>query len=117
MVIDLFSKALETPQALPEPLVKTNKLLVQNMEKMMVFQMNALKSYLDIGLNQMKAAAEITDVKSFQDFCKRQTEIAQTVQQKLMSDAKAMSDLATRFKVEMDNLTKATLEDTLPKAA
>ena len=37
MVVNLFNKALEIPQALPEPLVETNKLLVENMEKMMVF--------------------------------------------------------------------------------
>ena len=117
MVIDLFSKALEAPQTLPYPVVKANKLLVENMEKMVVFQMSALKSYLDIGLNQMKAAAEINDVKSLQDFYKRQTDIAQAVQQKFMNDAKAMSDMAARFKAEMDNLAKATLEDALPKAA
>jgi phasin family protein len=117
MVVDLFSKALETPQTLSEPLVRANKLFAANVEKMVVFQMNALKSYLDIGLNQLKAAAEITDIESMQDFYKRQTEIAQTVQQKLMIDAKVMSDMATRFKTEMDNLTKATLEDVLPKAA
>lgn len=117
MVVDLFSKALETPQTLSEPLVRANKLFAANVEKIVVFQMNALKSYLDIGLNQLKAAAEITDIESMQDFYKRQTEIAQTVQQKLMIDAKVMSDMATRFKTEMDNLTKAALEDVLPKAA
>ncbi len=117
MVVDLFSKALETPQVLSEPLVKANQLFVKNLEKMLVLQMNSLKSYLDIGLNQLKAAAEITDVNSLQDFCKRQAEIAQTVQQKLLSDAKAMTDMSARFKTEMDHLAKATLEDVLPKAA
>jgi phasin family protein len=117
MVVNLFSKALETPQALPEPLVKVNKLFIENMEKMMMFQMNALKSYMDIGFNQMKAAAEITDVKSLQDFYQRQAEIAKTMQHKMMNDARSMSDMAARFKLEMDGLTKATLEDVLPKAA
>jgi phasin family protein len=116
-VVNLFNKTLETPQTLPGPVVKTNQLLVENMEKMMVFQMNALKSYLDIGLNQMRAAAEITDLQSLQDFGKRQAEIAKTVQHKLMSDTKAMSDMAARFKTEMDGLAKTTLEDALPKAA
>ncbi|MCB1775886.1 MAG: phasin family protein [Candidatus Competibacteraceae bacterium] len=117
MIVNLFSKALETPQVLPEPLVKANRLFVKNIEKIMVFQMNALKSYLDIGLNQMRAAAEVTDVKSFQDFCKRQNEIAQTVQYRLMRDSKAMSDMSLRFKSEMDHLAQATLQDMLPKAA
>lgn len=117
MVVNLFSKALETPQTLPEPVVQANKLFVQNLEKMMLFQMNALKSYLDIGFNQMKAAAEINDARSFQDFYQRQAEIAQTVQHKMMNDAKGMTDLATRFKGEMDGLTKATFDDVLLKAA
>ncbi|MCB1824966.1 MAG: phasin family protein [Candidatus Competibacteraceae bacterium] len=117
MVIDLFSKALETPQSLPEPLVKANKLMVENIEKMMLFQMNSLKTYLDIGINQMRAAAEINDVKSLQSFYKRQTDIAQTVQQKILNDARLMSDLAARFKTEMDGLTKTSLEDALLKAA
>jgi hypothetical protein len=34
-----------------------------------------------------------------------------------MSDTKAMSDMAARFKTEMDGLAKTTLEDALPKAA
>ena len=117
MVVDLFSKTLETPKTLPQPLVKANKLFVESVEKLLVLQMNSLKSYLDIGINQMRAAAEINDVKSLQDFCKRQTDIAQTIQQKLLHDAKLMSDLATRFKNEMDNLTRLTLEEVLPKAA
>lgn len=117
MVVNLFSKALEAPQGLPAPLVKINKLFVENMEKMLVFHMNALKFYFDISLNQMRAAAEVTDMKSFQDFCKRQSEIAQTVQYKLMRDGKAMSDMTLRFKSEMDHLTQATLQDMLPKAA
>jgi phasin family protein len=117
MVIDLFSKALKTPQVLPDPLVKANKLFAENLEKMLKFQMNALKSYLDIGLNQMRAAAEITDVQSFQDFCKRQAQIAQTVQYKMLNDMRAMSDMNARFKVDMDTLNRATLKDALPKAA
>lgn len=117
MVIHLFNKALKTPQALPDPWVKANRLLAENMEKMFLFQMNALKSYLDIGLNQMRAAAEITDLQSFQDFCNRQAQIAQTVQYKVFNDIKALSDMSARFKVDMDTLNRAALQDALPKAA
>ncbi len=117
MVIDLFSKTLKTPQALPNPLVQANQLFAKNMEKIFTFQINALKSYLDIGLNQMRAAAEITDAQSFQDFCKRQAQIAQTVQFKMLNDMKALSDINARFKSEMDTLNQATLQDVLPKAA
>jgi len=118
MVVNLFNKGLEkTSPALPEPVLKANRLFIENLEKMLIFQMNSLKTYFDIGINQLRAAAEITDLESLQDFCKRQAEIAQTVQTKLLNDARVMANMAARFKNEMDHLTQATLEETLPKAA
>ena len=117
MVVNLFDKVLKTRQTLPEPMIKANKLFIESLEKMLLFQMNALKSYFDIGINQLRAAAEITDLESLQDFCTRQAEIAQTVQRKLMNDARIMSDMAACFKTEMDDLTQTTFEETLPKAA
>lgn len=117
MVVNLFNKSLETPQALPEPLVQANKLLIENIEKVLLFQMNALKSYFDIGVNQLRAAAEITDLQSLQDFCKRQAEIAQTLQCKLMNDVRILSAMAAGFRAEIESLTRNTLEQTLPKAA
>ena len=117
MVVHLFDKALEPPQVLTQPLIKANQLFATNLEQMVVFQMNTLKSYLDISINQMKAAAEISSIETLQDFYKRQAEIGQALQQKLMTDAKEMTEMVVRFKTEMDHLAQATLEDVLPKAA
>ncbi|MDS4031301.1 MAG: phasin family protein [Candidatus Contendobacter sp.] len=117
MVVNLFNKALENPSVLPEPMIRANKLFIENVEKLLMFQMNSLKAYFDISINQLRAAAEITDLESLQDFYKRQAEIAQTLQRKLMNDARIMSGMITRFKTDMDGLTQATLETTLPKAA
>jgi len=117
MVVNLFDKVLKNPQTLPEPMIKANKLFIESVEKVLVFQMNSLKSYFDIGINQLRAAAEITDFESLQDFCTRQAEIAQTMQRKLMNDARVMSDMAARFKTDMDGLTQTTYEETLSKAA
>jgi len=89
MVIDLFSKALKTPQVLPDPLVKANKLFAENLEKMLTFQINALKSYLNIGLNQCAPRLKSPMSRVFQDFCKRQAQIAQTVQYKMLNDMRA----------------------------
>ena len=117
MIVNLFSKVLETPQALPEPLIKANKLFIDNMESILAFQMHALKSYMGISINQLRAAAEITDLNSLQDFYQRQAEIAQTVQRKLMNDARIMSSMAVRLKTEMDALTETTWQESLLKAA
>ncbi len=117
MIINLFNKAMETPQALPESLLKANKLFIANMENILVFQVNAFKSYMDMGVNQLRAAAEITDLESLYDFYKRQAEIAETMQHKLMNDARIMSGMATHFQTEIEHLTKTALDEVLPKAA
>jgi len=109
MRVNLFSNVLETLQVLSEPFAKTNRLFVGNIEKMIAFQINVLKSYLDIGLNQMRAAAEVTDIKSFHDFCERQSAIAQTMQYKLMREGQAMSGVTRRLKSKMDHLTQDIL--------
>ena len=117
MIVNLFSQVLKTPQSFPEPLVKANKLFIGNMESILAFQIHALKSYMDISINQLRAAAEITDLDSLQDFYKRQAEIAQTVQRKLLNDARIVSGMAARLKAEMDALTQTTWQESLPKAA
>lgn len=110
-------KLLEASRMLAEPLVRLNRAAAANAENMVAFQMSALNSYLKITLNQLKAAAEITDIASWQDFCQRQTEIAKTVQQKLLIDARAISGIAGWFTAEMDDLALTALDELLPKAA
>lgn len=117
MIVNLFNKPLGTAQAWPEPLIKANKVMIDNVEKMLLFQMNTLKSYCDIGINQLRAAAEITDPHSLQDFCKRQAEIVQTLQCKFMNDTRILSAMAAGFKTEIEGLTRNTLERTWSKAA
>lgn len=117
MIVYLFNPALGPPQTLAEPLTAVNKLFIDHLEKVLFLQINALKSYFHIGVNQLRAAAEIHDLQSWGDFCARQAEIAQTVQRKLLNDSRILSDLAIRFKTQMDDVTQNTLEDLLPKAA
>ncbi|MBK8963658.1 MAG: phasin family protein [Candidatus Competibacteraceae bacterium] len=98
-------------------MVRLNRAAATSTEKLVVFQMSALNSYLKISLNQLKAAAEITDIASLQDFCQRQTGIAETVRQKLLSDTRPISGIARWFAAEMDDLAITVLDDLLPKAA
>ena len=117
MVVDLFSKILISTQPLLEPWANTNRALAANIEALAAFQMNALRSCLDIQLNQLRAAAEISDIASLRDFYQRQAEIAKTVHRKMMIDTTALSGMAARLKAEMDELTQTALEEALLKAA
>ncbi len=114
---DMFSKYFENTNALPTQVIKANKLFVNELEKLMSFQMQALQSYMDMNLNQLKAAAEIKDSKSLQSFLSDQSEVANTLREKMMEDAKTLAGLTTGFKDNLDDFAKDSMTNATAKAA
>lgn len=114
---DVFSKYVENLNTLPKPLIKANQLWVTELEKMSNFQINVLQSYMNMGLNQLKAVTEVNDVKSLQDFLNSQAEVVHELRQKMTEDAQAWADLSTGFKASFDDLAKESVIDFTPKAA
>lgn len=115
-----FLDTAEQYQSFLNPVVKANKLAVANLEKLVSFQVNAMQSYVELGLDWLKAAAEVSDPKSLQAFFSGQAEAANVVRQKLLDDAKALADLNAEFTAEFDKLVRdnvAELGDKTAKAA
>ncbi len=96
-----------------EPMAKFNTLLVDNMEKMMDFQLNTIKSYASINIGQIKKAADVKDAESLRTFSSAQAEVAATVNKKIMEDAKSISDMANDFKAKVEGIW----EEARPTAA
>lgn len=110
-IINAFAEQAKTMYA---PLTKFNELMVQNMEKMTEFQLNTIKSYAELSIDQMKKAVEVKDVESLRTFSTSQVEVASNVNKKIMEDAKTLSDMATDFKDKMEAIWK---DSTVAKAA
>jgi phasin family protein len=106
---DAMAKMSEQYQSFLAPVIKANKLTAANLETLVNFQMNALQSYVDMAINRMKAAAEISDPTSLQAFMASQAEAIAGLQQKLVDDAKTLGDLTARFKAEFDKLVQDSL--------
>lgn len=102
-IINAFS---EQAKSMYSPLTKLNTLMVENIEKMTEFQLNSIKSYADLSIDQMKKATDIKDAESFRDFSSSQTEVAATVNKKIMEDAKSLADIANEFKSQIENVWK-----------
>ena len=96
------------------PLNKLSSLMVGNMEKMTEFQINAIKSYADITMGQMKKAVDVKDAESMRDFSSSQAEAASTVNKKIMEDAKALSDIATEFKSQVEAIWEESRPSSKP---
>lgn len=94
----------EQTKNLYAPLRKMNALLVENMEKMTEFQLDALKSYSQAGINQIKQANEVRDTESMRDFSTSQAELMSSISKKLLEDAKTMADMSMEFKSEVEKL-------------
>ncbi len=88
------------------PMRKLNALMVENMEKMTDFQIEALKSYSKMGVNQMKNATEVKDAESVRDFTAAQAELMSTLSKKVLEDAKSMADMSMEFKQEVEKIVE-----------
>lgn len=119
-ILNAFSEQAKSVFA---PMAKFNGLMVENMEKLTEFQINAVKGYAEMGLAQMKSAAEIKDLESARSFTSAQAETASTLNKKIMEDAKALSDMAMEFKAQVEGIieevrsTAATSASTAKPAA
>ena len=106
---DALAKMAEQYQSFLGPVIKANKLSAVNLEALVNFQMSALQSYVDMAINRMKAAAEISDPASLQAFMTGQAEAIASLQRKFMDDARILSELTARFKAEFDQLARDSL--------
>ena len=113
---ELFTRSFEQSQTYLLPVVKTNRLWVANLEKLINFQISTLQSYVDLGLGQMKTAAEISSYQELQGFLGGQVEFATNLRQKLLDDAKVFADLSASFKADLDKLTEENVSELTDKA-
>ena len=109
MTKDVETKISEQYQTFLAPVIKANKLSAANLETLVNFQMNALQSYVDMAINRMKAAADISDPASLQTFMTSQAEAIGSLHRKLMDDSKVLADLTARFKTEFDKLVQESM--------
>ena len=101
---NIMNAFTEQTKNFSEPLAKFNSLLVDSMEKMTEFQLNAIKSYAAINIGQIKKVADVKDAESLRTFSSSQTEVAATVNKKIMEDAKQISEMANDFKGKVESI-------------
>lgn len=105
-----------------EPYIKFNKLVTKNVEVLTELQLNAIRTYSELGLAQMKAASEIKDVTSLTAFNSQQLGVLNKLSQQMMDDSKKLQNIAKEFKDDVEklaseNLKTVTLRNTVFRAA
>lgn len=119
MYEEMFTKNFAQAENFIEPIVKANKVALTNLEKLVNFQMSALQSYVDLGMEQLRAASEINSPQALQTYMSKQVETSNVLRQKLLDDAKALVDLGNGFKDEFAKLAEDNVKElvkSVPKA-
>jgi len=106
MYNQMLDNLMKQSQPMPEYMIKTNKLMVESLEKVTAFQMTALKSYVDLGMARVHAAAEVHDPQSLKGFVNGQLEAAKVLREKFVADSKAAVELGNSLKADFSKLTR-----------
>lgn len=112
-----FSNIVEQPQFLLTPLTKVNKLAIADLEKLVALQTSTLASCVDWSLGQLKAASEVSDPQSLQNFCTSQVEALNGLRQKLIDDSQNLARLGATFQSEFNKLVEESVVELVPKAS
>ncbi|MDX1605352.1 MAG: TIGR01841 family phasin [Candidatus Competibacterales bacterium] len=117
MKYDLFDTVSKQQETFVATLQKLNKLAVGNVEKLSSLQMDNLRSYSDQSLRQLKTLAEVKNVEQFQSYLQSQGEVAKSIGEKLVADAKVIADMGAEYNKEAQKITRESIEAVTPKAA
>ncbi|GAA5646788.1 MULTISPECIES: phasin family protein [Vibrio] len=114
MYTDFFKTFTDQTEKNMEPYFKFNKLVTKNVEVLTELQLNAIRTYSEMGLTQMKAASEIKDVTSLAAFNSQQLSVLTKLSQQMMDDSNKLQSIAKEFKEDVEKLTSENLKSVTP---
>jgi len=114
---EVFTKLMEQAETAASPIRKFNELAVSNVEKLVALQIASLQDYSELGIAQLKVAADVTDLEGLQDYFRKQVDLLGAVREKFIADAKAVSELSGEFGVKAKELTEDSLRAVNVRAA
>jgi len=114
MYTDFFKTFTDQTEKTLEPYFKFNKLVTKNVEVLTELQLNAIRTYSEMGLTQMKAASEIKDVTSLTAFSGQQLSALTKLSQQLTTDSNKIQNIAKEFKDDVEQLTTENLKTVTP---
>ncbi|MGM8887876.1 phasin family protein [Psychrobacter sp. 1U2] len=94
---DYVNQFNESAQKMFEPWTKLNQAFLKNAEMMTEFSLNTIKTYAEMGLENMRQVSEIDSPEAAKDFSSKQAEMLNTISQKMLSDAQRMTELGSNM--------------------
>ena len=102
------------------PVQKFNALLVSHLEKFAQFQLEAVRSYSDLSLEQLRAALDVNNPADLKSYVSQQNKVATVVGKKLSADTETLLSLSKDFTAEIQKFAQdnvVTLNGLVPAKA
>ncbi|KFC65338.1 phasin family protein [Bosea sp. LC85] len=103
---DMPKSLMEPWQASLAAVARTNRLALDNLQKLSTLQRGALQTYMELGFARLKAAADIKDAQDLVAFQAGQIEATMSLTETLINDGKALADLCAGIMAECSTLPK-----------
>lgn len=104
MFDELFSKSNVSVEKMLEPSRQFNALVLNGVEKVTQFQLEAVKSYTELGLKSLREGLELRDINDVQGFFSKQGERARELGEKVQGDAQTLAGIQQELGSEMQKL-------------
>ncbi len=101
----------ENAQKLMTPIHEFSKTAISNFAKITEIQFSTAKYLADMGINQLKAATEIGDLESAQEFTKKSLETVSEANRKLLECGSKIIELSTEFKEDFGKIISHRQEE------
>lgn len=102
------------PEVFFGPFIKANRVSVANVERLVNFYQGILPGYVDLGLNQLKAAVEVSDIESAQAFAKSQFEAVRVLHKMLVNDSNVLVELVKGFTADYNDVVRESAPEFTP---
>ena len=109
--INLFSEQTKKFYA---PFTQFNSIMANSLEKITELQLSAVKTYAELGLDQLRSLSKIEDANSLNAFGQKQAELMSNISSQVVEDSKKMAELGNDFKAAIDELFKQSLNTMNP---
>ncbi len=108
MITDTLSALSVPTKGVLEPAHKLNQQAIAAIEKLVAYQIDSLKAYSELGVNQLKAAVEVRDVEGLKNLLTNQTDVLKEFGERLLTDYKAISQMGADFVSQSSKVTTET---------
>ncbi|EGK15409.1 phasin family protein [Psychrobacter sanguinis] len=101
---DYINQFNENTQKIFAPWINLNKAIVRNAEQMAEFSLSTLRTYTEMGLDNMRQLAEIDSTEAARNFSSKQPDVLSHLSQQILADAQRLTELGSQMQDEVMNV-------------